>query len=309
MYNRFTGKKSIYDIACGKGGDLLKWINSGYKTIIGSDINKDNLMNVKNGIYKRYNTNAKKNLITNQKMLFLQLDASKKWNKEYFNSINDETFQNLAKIFFGVIGKSDSSIKDSILLNYHNRVKKQFDLVSCMFAIHYMFDTIDSLRNCIYNIDMLLKDGGYFIGTCLDGYLVSEKLKKKDKIEGKVNDRLLWSIEKKYKKFKEFNQDKPLENIGQKITVYMETINQELDEYLVDYELLKFELAKRKIYPVEDAELKEIGLEKIGTSTGSFEEIYNFYNKENVKENIIKMNKVNQEYSFLNRWFIFKKKS
>lgn len=307
LYNRFTGKKALYDIACGKGGDLLKWSNSGYKTVIGSDINKDNLMNIKNGIYKRYNTNTKKNLIGNQKMLFLQLDASKKWDKEYLNSINDETFQNLAKIFFGIIGKSDSSIKDSVLLQYHNRVKKKFDLVSCMFAIHYMFDTIDSLRNCIYNIDMLLKDGGYFFGVCLDGYLVSEKLKKKKKIEGKVNERLLWSIEKKYKKFKDFNQDKPLENIGQKITVYMETINQELDEYLVDYELLKFELAKRKIYPVEDAELKDIGLDDIGTSTGSFEEIYNHYNKENPKKNKITMDKVNQEYSFLNRWFIFKK--
>ena len=315
LYNRFEGKKSLYDIACGKGGDLLKWSNSGYKTVIGSDINKDNLMNVKNGIYKRYNTNTKKNLIGNQKMLFLQLDASKKWNKEYFNTISDETFQNLAKIFFGVIGKSSSSIKDSILLNYHNRAKKQFDLVSCMFAIHYMFDTIDSLRNCISNIDMLLKDGGYFFGVCLDGFLVSKKLKNKTKIEGKVKDRLLWSIEKKYKKFNDFNQDKPLENIGQKITVYMETINQELDEYLVDYELLKFELAKRKIYPVKDNDLKDIGLNDIGTSTGSFEEIYNHYNKSNskgnskgnTKKNKIVMDKVNQEYSFLNRWFIFKK--
>ena len=134
-------------------------------------------------------------------------------------------------------------------------------------------------------------------------------------IGGKVKDRLLWSIEKKYKKFNDFNQDKPLENIGQKITVYMETINQELDEYLVDYELLKFELAKRKIYPVKDNDLKDIGLNDIGTSTGSFEEIYNHYNKSNskgnskgnTKKNKIVMDKVNQEYSFLNRWFIFKK--
>ena len=188
-----------------------------------------------------------------------------------------------------------------------NRVnRKKFELVSCMFAIHYMFDKIDSLRNYINNVDMLLKDGGYFFGTCLDGYLVSEKLKTETKITGTKNNKLLWSIEKKYKKFNNFNQDKPLENIGQKITVYVETINQELDEYLVDYELLKFELAKRKIYPVEDAELKDINLDKIGTSTGSFEQIYNLYN---TKKNKIPMDIVHQEYSFLNRWFIFKKDS
>ena len=49
---------------------------------------------------------------------------------------------------------------------------------------------------------MLLKDGGYFFGTCLDGYLVSEKLKKKIKISGTMNNKLLWSIEKKYRDFK-----------------------------------------------------------------------------------------------------------
>jgi SAM-dependent methyltransferase len=213
-------------------------------------------------------------------------------------------FRNLASIFFGFTNKSQ--ITDSILVKYHKRINKQFDLVSCMFAIHYMFDNIDSLRNVIHNIDMILKSGGYFFGVCLDGYLVNQKFKssKKDVIEAKVGNRLLWSIKKKYNKFNDFNQDKPLDNIGQKISVYIETINQELDEYLVDYELLKYELAKRNIFPVESNELKDINLESVGSSTGSFEEIYKLYNK----KNSIKLDKNNQEYSFLNRWFIFKKK-
>jgi SAM-dependent methyltransferase len=308
LYNRFKGQKekmSIYDIACGRGGDLLKWIKSDYKTVIASDINNDNLMNIKNGIYKRYNNYVRSNPNSKQKMLFLQLDASKLWNKQYINTISDEKFQNLAKIFFGL--QSKSAINDSVLLKFHKRVEKQFDLVSCMFAIHYMFDNINSLRNCISNIDMLLKDGGYFFGTCLDGYLVSEKLKKKKKISGTMSNKLLWSIEKKYTDFTDFNQDKPLNNIGQKITVYVETINQQLDEYLVDYELLKYELAKKNIYPVKDEDLKYINLENIGSSTGSFEEIFNLYNKKDK----IKMDKfkVNKDYSFLNRWFIFKKYS
>ena len=308
LYNRFKGQKdkmSIYDIACGRGGDLLKWIKSDYKTVIASDINKDNLMNIRNGIYKRYNNYVRSNPNSKQKMLFLQLDVSKLWNKQYINTISDEKFQNLAKIFFGL--QSKSAINDSVLLKFHKRVEKQFDLVSCMFAIHYMFDNINSLRNCISNIDMLLKDGGYFFGTCLDGYLVSEKLKKKKKISGTMNNKLLWSIEKKYTDFTDFNQDKPLNNIGQKITVYVETINQQLDEYLVDYELLKYELAKKNIYPVKDEDLKYINLENIGSSTGSFEEIFNLYNKKDK----IKMDKfkVNKDYSFLNRWFIFKKYS
>ena len=38
-------------------------------------------MNIKNGIYKRYNNYLKSNPNSKQKMLFLQLDASKLWNK------------------------------------------------------------------------------------------------------------------------------------------------------------------------------------------------------------------------------------
>jgi hypothetical protein len=304
MYDRFKGNKSLFDIACGQGGDLFKWIKADYKTVIASDINKDNLMNVRSGIYKRYNSVIRDNKNNKQKMLFLQLDASKKWNRDYIESLNDKMFRNLASIFFGFTNKSQ--ISDSILVKYHKRINKQFDLVSCMFAIHYMFDNIDSLRNVIHNIDMILKSGGYFFGVCLDGYLVNQKFKssKKDVIEAKVGNRLLWSIKKKYNKFNDFNQDKPLDNIGQKISVYIETINQELDEYLVDYELLKYELAKRNIFPVESNELKDIKLESVGSSTGSFEEIYKLYNK----KNSIKLDKNNQEYSFLNRWFIFKKK-
>lgn len=300
LISRFKGNKSLYDIACGQGGDLLKWIRNNFKVVLGSDINKDNLINTSSGIYKRYNSYLKNNIKSQQKMLFMQLDASKRWNREYFNTIKDDTFRDLAKIAFG--DKNKSQIDDSVLLQFHDRARKRFDIVSCMFAIHYMFDNIQSLRNCVNNIDMLLKDGGYFIGTCLDGYLVDSKLSNNEKIEGKKNDKLLWSIEKKYKKYE---VNRPIENIGLKIRVYVETINQELDEYLVDYNLLKIELGKKNIFPVKDEDLKDIKLNDIGTSSGSFETIYNEYNNKNKKS--IDMDKVNQEFSFMNRWFIFKK--
>lgn len=303
LISRFKGRRSLYDIACGQGGDLLKWIRNDFKTVLASDINKDNLINTSSGIYKRYNSYLKTNIKSEQKMLFMQLDASKIWNREYFNTIKDDTFRDLAKIAFGDINKSEIE-NHSVLLQFHDRARKRFDVVSCMFAIHYMFDSMQSLRNCINNIDNLLKEGGYFIGTCLDASLVDDKFSKSknDKIEGKKNNKLLWSIEKNYKKY---DVNKPINNIGLKIKVYVETINQELDEYLVDYNLLKIELGKKNIFPVKDEDLKEIKLDDIGASSGSFEKIYNEYNKKN-KQNI-DMDKVNQEFSFMNRWFIFKK--
>tara|TARA_B110000259_G_scaffold187621_1_gene242532 strand:- start:2314 stop:5235 length:2922 start_codon:yes stop_codon:yes gene_type:complete len=302
LYNRFKGGKSLFEIACGKAGDIHKWSKANYKLCIGSDISKDNLYNVKDGAWKRYIQGVKKGSINvnRQKMLFLTLDGSKEWNKEYINSIDDEQSQRFAKILFGLINKSDFEKNETKLLEFYNRINKKFNLVSCQFAIHYMFENESTLDNIVKNIDMVLKDGGYFFGTCLDGYLVNQKLKNNDIIKGEKNEKLAWSIEKNYDNY----SSKPLENIGKKIKVYIQTINQLLDEYLVDYELLKYKLGQFNIRPVEGNDLIEL---KLKNSSGSFEDIYNEFISN--KKNKIEMNDLQKEFSFLNRFFIFKKYS
>jgi hypothetical protein len=306
LYRRFSGINSLFEIACGKGGDLHKFAKSKFKLVVGSDINKDNLYNISDGIYKRYNQLVKKDIIkpNKQKMVFLILDASKEWDKKYINSIDDEFSQRVAKILFnpnGLIKKSDIKKEEKVLLNYYNKVvTEKFNLVSIQFAIHYMFENETTLNNFVKNVNSVLNVNGYFIGTCLDGFLVSEKLKNTNVIKGEINGKTLWKIEKKYN---EFNKDKPLDNIGKKISVYVETINQLIDEYLVDYELLKYKLGQYNIKPLKDEDLKTL---KLDTSSGSFEDIFNHFSK-NKRNNIDEMSSVHKEYSFLNRFFIFKK--
>lgn len=300
LYNRFRGKKSLFEIACGKAGDIHKWSKSNYKLCIGTDISKDNIYNVKDGAWKRYIQGVKKGSINTetQKMLFLTLDASKEWNKQYVNSIDDEKSQRFAKILFGLINKSDFEKDETSLLKFYNKINKKFNLVSCQFAIHYMFENNNTLDNVVKNIDMLLKEDGYFFGTCLDGYLVNEKLKNTNMIKGEIDGKLAWSIEKDYDNY----SSKPLENIGKKIKVYIQTINQILDEYLVDYELLKYKLGQYNIRPVEDKDLEQL---KLKSSSGSFEDIFNEVTSN--KKNKVDMNDLQKEFSFLNRFFIFKK--
>ncbi len=302
LYNRFRGKKSLFEIACGKAGDIHKWSKSNYKLCIGTDISKDNIYNVKDGAWKRYIQGVKKGSINTetQKMLFLTLDASKEWNKQYVNSIDDEKSQRFAKILFGLINKSDFEKDETSLLKFYNKINKKFNLVSCQFAIHYMFENNNTLDNVVKNIDMLLKEDGYFFGTCLDGYLVNEKLKNTNMIKGEIDGKLAWSIEKDYDNY----SSKPLENIGKKIKVYIQTINQILDEYLVDYELLKYKLGQYNIRPVEDKDLEQL---KLKSSSGSFEDIFNEVTSN--KKNKVDMNDLQKEFSFLNRFFIFKKYS
>ena len=302
LYNRFRGKKSLFEIACGKAGDIHKWAKSNYKLCIGTDISKDNIYNVKDGAWKRYIQGVKKGSIDieKQKMIFLTLDGSKEWNKQYLNSIDDEKSQRFAKILFGLINKSDFEKDEASLLKFYNKINKKFNLVSCQFAIHYMFENDTTLDNIVKNIDMVLKEGGYFFGTCLDGYLVNEKLKNTNEIKGEIDGKLAWSIQKNYDNY----STKPLENVGKKIKVYIQTINQILDEYLVDYELLKYKLGQFNIRPVEGDDLGEL---KLKSASGSFEDIYNEFISN--KKNKIEMNDLQKEYSFLNRFFIFKKYS
>ena len=168
-----------------------------------------------------------------------------------------------------------------------------------------MFENDTTLNNFIKNVDSVLKVDGYFMGTCLDGFLVSEKLKDKDEIKGEMNGKTLWMIQKKYNEFNKYDKNKPLENVGKQISVYVETINQLIDEYLVDYELLKYKLGQYNIRPLKDVDLKALNLD---TSSGSFEDIFNHFSK-NKKNKIDEMSQVHKEYSFLNRFFIFKKYS
>ena len=82
----------------------------------------------------------------------------------------------------------------------------------------------------------------------------------------------------------------------------METINQNIVEYLVDYRLLEYKLREKNILPVNKEDLKNLNLTK---STDSFKFIYdkNIRKIDNDKKMTINL----KEYSFLNRWFIFRK--
>ena len=72
----------------------------------------------------------------------------------------------------------------------------------------------------------------------------------------------------------------------------------------MDYELLKYKLGQYNIRPVEDKDLEQL---KLKSSSGSFEDIFNEVTSN--KKNKVDMNDLQKEFSFLNRFFIFKKYS
>lgn len=307
MVDKFKGKaKSVFDIACGKGSDRDKYWKAGFRTIVGVDKSEDNIVNPKDGAYARLLQQIKKGYVTlkpEDKIVFLPIDCSKVIDANYINSIKDEQTRNVIKLVWG-----HESITG--LEKYHGIVSNKFDVVACQFAIHYFFENRVILDAFITNVASVLKDGGYFIGTCLDGAIVDQAMKQAktafgQSISGTINDRVLWDIRRSYEKFDNDDRNK---NYGLRIDVYMETINKRFSEYLVDFNLLEMELAKKGIRPLTADECKELN---ITAYSGSFEKLFSLMLKSDLRSYHIKqateMTDEEKKYSFMNRYFIFKK--
>lgn len=308
LLHRFRGiVNNVLDIGCGPGGDIFKWKENGFDVVVGVDLYEDNITNPYNGAYKRL---IKHGLI-DSKFLFMAMDGSKKFDKEYFDSLGGDSSM-LANIVWGYTKPTDK-----FLQQFYNIGGKRFDMISCQFAIHYFFKSMTSLKTFASNVAENLNDNGYFIGTCFDGHKVSQLLEDKKLQESIVrtvdDERVVWAIKKT---FEEFNETNPEENIGKEIEVYIDSINKKVPEYLVDYNLLVSILEKHDIFPLNSEECQRLGLQM---TTGTFDELYDNAINKNSKvldtsqldaplQSLMRMSDQEKDLSFLNRWFIFRKK-
>ena len=251
---------------CGKGGDLGKYYRNGFTRILGYDSNVDNIVNPFDGAYSRFDKLIKYEKISKTKGVFLTYDLSDVIKTANFKDQNDKM---VAQVLYGE--------KDDITLHsYYEMAKNKFDLVSCQFAIHYFFENENKLDNFLTNVDIHIKPGGYFIGTCLDGSKVKQALSTTSDIQGKHHTRTLWSIKKLY------TGDKSV-TYGEQIDVFMESIGRVFKEYLVNIDIL-------------DKKLKQKGFELIS-----------YTNFKDYLTDEYKLLESEQDYSFLNMTFVFKK--
>ena len=187
-----------------------------------------------------------------------------------------------------------------------------FNVSSCQFALHYFFENPDTLQGFLRNVAECTALNGYFIGTAYDGKLVYNMLKKSktgESIQIVENGKKLWEITKGYGAD---NFDDDSSCIGYKIDVYQESINQNIGEFLVNFDYLNriFELYGFKIIDREEA--KSLGLPE---GSGLFSELFinmqeqikiNKY-KEKDYGSALKMTSFEKKISFLNRYFVYKK--
>lgn len=293
------GNKRLLDVSCGKGGDLFKWINDGAQYVLGVDIAQDNILNPSDGAYKRYlEALVERGPERVPRMAFVIGNSSKRLIDGEAGATPED--RDMLRSIFGKY-PPESYVPPYIEHVMKDTYQSGADVTACMFALHYFFENNTILNGFLQNLADTIKVGGYFIGCCFDGDAVFNLLRRVEQghsISGKEGDTPIWTITKEYS-----NEDlTPDDNsIGLAIDVEFISIGSTHREYLVPFELLINKLATIGLRLLDSQELAELGLR---SSTNMFETSYKMAQQSGHR---YFMTEPVQEYSFLNRWFIFKR--
>ena len=300
-YNIYYNSRSynVLDFAVGQGGDIEKYYYATVLKMVGIDIDKNGLFKTDGGAKIRYDMLKKRNR-RYPPMFFIHSTPSNILTIE-------EQIKNPS------IGKMTL---DNIELFNKHLTKVKYDRLTCNFAIHYFFDTENTWNNYCDNINLFLREGGYFTFVTIDGNMLQDLLKKEDKIEKYYtyngNKTKIYEIQKKY-------DDNDKSHFGKAVDIYMSWISNEgvyLTEYLVNPDFIINSLIEKcDMELIETLTFKEIYdnsllyLNNASTFTTADEDHLKFINATlSFYNNNPELNDILREYSFLNRYYVFKKK-
>jgi hypothetical protein len=299
---------TLIDYACGKAGDLSKWIAAKLSFVFGIDISKDNLENRIDGACARY-LKARKQ--TKHMPYALFVNGNSALNIKNGTAMKSDKAIQITKAIFGH-GTEKSELIGKGVARQYGVGAEGFNVSSCQFALHYFFKDPETLQGFLKNLAECTKLNGYFIGTAYDGKLIYKLLAKKARGESSQlydDDKKIWEIVKEYD-FDKFEDNSS--SLGYRIDVYQESINQLLTEYLVNFDYFNRIMENYGFKIVEREEAQSMGLPE---GTGLFSELY-MNMMEEIKSNKFKANDYGnaqnmsvyeQKISFLNRYFVYKK--
>lgn len=281
---------TLIDYACGKAGDLNKWVAAQLSFVFGIDIHCDNLEHKLDGACARV-LNMRQTMKNMPDAQFVCGDTS--LNIKEGVAFKDDKAKQITRAVFGEGNKSKLG---KGVQRIFGKCADGFNVSSCQFAVHYFFKSQDILKGFMRNISECTQTNGYFIGTAYDGQSVFSLLKRRKFGESdQIIDggEKMWSITKSYKQ-DEFPSDSS--SIGYQIDVFQDSINKTFPEYLVNFDYFKRVMSMYGFVVIDRKEANELGLPN---GSGMFEEL--------CKPPDCKMTKNERKISFLNRYFVFKK--
>lgn len=303
-------RPKLLDLCCGKGGDLARWKASGIAQVLGVDYYDDSITNGSDGVlarminygsggprggqqhhHPRTSSSAPSSTPSIDPAFkhyyFARWDVSYPMTEEAFDtapfeSDNEAQHRNVLRAAYGIA--SPIKLPTAVAVS-------GFDIVTCMFSIHYFFGEKAKLDAFVDNVARNLRSGGVFAGCCFAAERVLELLGTRDKVEGRADDgRLMWQISREVSKDSKASKEASKE-FGRQIDVYVDSINKKTPEFLVDFDLLQQALIEK-------------GIELFETAT--FDVPYEEYLR--LRPESAPLTDAQKQYSFLNRYFVFRKK-
>jgi len=288
----------VLDLGCGRGGDIQKFYYTEVELYVGIDPDYDAIIDSTDGALSRYK-NLRKMHDRFPPMFFIHANAG--LYLQYDEQIK-------------VLGKMNQDMKNNFnkFFTWDNS-RTIFDRINCQFVIHYLLSDENSWNNYTENINKYLREGGYFIFTTFDGNKVKQKLGNNDRYIEHYDDngekKVLFEIVKKY-------NDKSTSPFGNAIDVHMSWLFEDgiyQTEYLVYPEFIINSLKEKcsmelvETYSFEDIFNDNREFLKLSSEIEEsirikfFKDIYKFYNPTDVNTKCY-------GYSFLNRFYVFRKK-
>ena len=286
---------SVLDFACGRFTDINIYQSPGIserlKCYVGIDYAEDEIINNVNGAYKRLMNLEKSDRNLASKFLFLQGDcslplsaasaSSYSYYQPLYHFLNyDQPQQQQQQQQQQRIDKETMDIrpfmKTTRLLKFCGIFSKQFPLITMQFALHYFFEennettpagtqeiTYSKLEGLLNNVDKLLLPGGLFVGTCFDRKKVQQLIRKKN--QQNIIENNLTGLSAEYYEEKTDHliyRIRSLNKNASKISVYIESIGQELIESPVDFSYFEKRCASYQLVPIANELLKELGIQQ-----------------------------------------------
>ena len=303
-------KPMLIDFACGKGGDLQKWEDAQCEFVLGIDINQDNLHNTVDGAFLRVVQKKMRKFKRREPELLpmLFVEGSSSLMIKQGDAIKHAYELQIIQYLFGMESTYPPMLSEQTRIPY-GYCKKGFDIGSIQFALHYMFDSEDSIMNFVYNLVECIQVGGYFCATCFDGHSILDLLKdiKKGQIMSTSHDemgtfKLSTDVKKDYVPFS--NIQKQYENSDVKdiskyvalpIGVKQQSLNKDvfLKEYLV---FAEYFIPLMATYGFELA----TNIREFPNGTGLFKTLHSKFKDMSAEPN-------QEAISYLNRYYIFQK--
>jgi ribA/ribD-fused uncharacterized protein len=242
---------------------MLKWKRSKPKLVVGFDISESNLTSSRQGAYVRYLRDSEKPSCDKLPPMLLAVGDM---TKPLYES--DDRYTR-------ILAGADPA-PTAYLQQFHDL--KEFDDISCQFAIHYACVSEEAFRAFTENLKVHGKKR--FFGTCMDGAAVYALLLGKKNHIFRADGQVFGEFTKEYP-----DGDAWRPEFGQTLRVYLESFEKPVQEALVPFERVT-ELLKEAGYELESTQL--------------FQEYYS-------QQTAITLTQEQQAFSFLHRTFIFNK--